>query len=252
MTGRGNGTPGDMKTILVKAGKWLLNALLPCTCAHCGVDLHYLRTDPLCPGCAVLLEPLPELHCQGCGLPLPSGGASCRDCRGGRGALRLARAAFVFNPELRSLIHAFKYRAREDLVIFLAGHMAGALERFPELGPYNFCVAVPLHTSRLRERGFNQAELLAAALAPRGNLFHLQGAVERGRNTPSQTTLSKKERRANMAGAFRVIRPELAKGRNILLIDDVATTLATLEELAAELKRAGAKGVAAFTLAREP
>jgi ComF family protein len=242
-----------MKTILVKAGKWLLNALLPCTCAHCGLDLHYLATDPLCAGCGGRLEPLPELHCRACGLPLPSGGASCRDCRGGgRRALDLARSAFVFNPELRSLVHAFKYKSREDLAHYLAGRMAGALGLFPELGPYRFCAAVPLHSSRLRERGFNQAELLAAALAPRGNLFHLQGAVERGRNTPSQTALSKKERRTNMAGAFRVVRPELAKGRKILLIDDVATTLATLEELASELKKAGATGVAAFTLAREP
>jgi len=72
------------------------------------------------------------------------------------------------------------------------------------------------------------------------------------RNTPSQTALSKADRKANMAGAFRASRPELVKGRNILLIDDVATTLATLDELAAEFKRAGAASVAAYTLAREP
>jgi ComF family protein len=242
-----------MKPVFIKAGKWLLNALLPRSCAHCGLDLHYLDALPLCPACVLALEPLPALHCAACGLPLEAGGRSCYDCRGtAPRPLSLARSAFVFNPQLRSLIHAFKYNAREDLAGYLAGEMAAALGRYPELAPYNFCAAVPLHPSRQRQRGFNQAELLAAALAARGNLFHLKAAAARVRNTPSQTCLSKKERRANMTGAFRVESPELVKGRRILLVDDVATTLATLEALAAELLRAGAKAVAAYTLAREP
>ncbi|MDO8804475.1 MAG: ComF family protein [Elusimicrobiota bacterium] len=242
-----------MKPEIIMAGKWLLNALLPRTCAHCGLDLHCLEPAPLCPGCAACLEPLPELHCKACGLPLYDGGGACRDCRGGAPrSLALARSAFVFNPQLRSLVHAFKYRAREDLAGFLAGEMAAALPGFPELAPYSFAVAVPLHPAKRRERGFNQAELLAAGLAARGNLFHLEGAAARTRNTPSQTTLSKGDRKANMAGAFSVGKPELVRGRNILLVDDVATTLATLEELASELKKAGAKSVAAYTLAREP
>ena len=242
-----------MKPALIKAGKWLLNALLPRTCAHCGLDLHYLDALPLCPDCGAALEPLPELHCGVCGLPLEAGGSACYDCRGGRPrALSLARSAFVFNPQLRSLVHAFKYGAREDLAGYLAGEMAAALGRFPELAPYNFCAAVPLHPARARQRGFNQAELLASALAARGNLFHLKAAAARVRNTPSQTSLSKQERRTNMEGAFRVEAAELVKGRRILLVDDVATTLATLEALAAELLRAGARSVAAYTLAREP
>ena len=242
-----------MKPGIIKAGKWLLNALLPRTCAHCAEDLHYLREEPLCPACAGRLEALPGLHCRTCGLPLPDGGAACRDCRGGGpAALDLARAAYVFNPELRSVLHAFKYRGRDDLAAPLAAGMAAALDRFPELSPYNFAVAVPLHKAKLRERGFNQAGLLAEALAARRNLFLLTGAAERVRDTPSQTRLSKGERRANVACAFRAARPELLKGRRLLLVDDVATTLATLDELAAELKRAGAKAVAAYTLAREP
>lgn len=242
-----------MKSGIIKTGKWLLNALMPRACAHCGLDLHYLAPGPLCPGCADALEPLPELHCKTCGLPLKDGGGACYDCRGaGPRALSLARSAFVFNPQLRSLIHAFKYRAREDLAGYLAGEMTAALPRFPELAPYAFCAAVPLHRAKARERGFNQAELLSKELAGLANLFHLEGVSSRVKNTPSQTSLSKKERRANMDGAFRVERPELVKGRNILLVDDVATTLATLEELAAEFRRAGARSVAAYTLAREP
>ncbi|MDD5208683.1 MAG: ComF family protein [Elusimicrobiales bacterium] len=242
-----------MKSGIIKAGKWLLNALLPRPCAHCGLDLHYLESKPLCPGCTALLEPLPELRCEVCGLPLDDGGRACRDCRGGAPrSLALARSAFVFNPQLRSLVHTFKYRAREDLAVFLAAEMADAFTGFPELAPYNFSVAVPLHPAKRRERGFNQAELLAAALAAHCNLFHLKDVSTRTRNTRSQTTLSKEKRKANISGAFAVAKPELVKGRNILLVDDVATTLATLDELASELKKAGARSVAAYTLAREP
>lgn len=242
-----------MKPGIINAGKWLLNALLPRACLHCGLDLHYLGSAPLCPVCTAGLEALPELHCKICGLPLDGGGRVCRDCGGGAThSLSLTRSAFIFNPQLRSLVHAFKYRAREDLAVFLAGEMSASLAGFPELSPYNFTVAVPLHPSKQKQRGFNQAELLAAGLASRGNLFHLAGAAARAKNTRSQTTLSKTERKTNMAGAFSVVKPELVKGRNILLVDDVATTLATLQELASELKKAGAKSVAAYTLAREP
>jgi ComF family protein len=239
-----------MKSAVHKAAGWLLNALLPRTCAHCAADLRWDAAEPLCPACLAGLEPLPELHCRACGLPLPDGGASCRDCRGS--SPLTARAAFVFNPQLRSLVHALKYRGRDDLAPYLAGRMAAALSRFPELWEHKFAVAVPLHRSRARERGYNQAELLAAALAAEARLFHLPGAAERLRDTPSQTELSRERRRENVAGAFRVAAPELVKGRAILLIDDVATTLATLSSLAEELRRAGAASVAAFTLAREP
>lgn len=240
-----------MKQAIIKAGRWALNALLPRTCAHCALDLRWDDAGPLCPACLGGLEPLPAPYCEVCGLPLPDGGASCRDCRGAAAPLT-ARSAFVFNPQLRSLVHALKYRGRDDLAAFLAAQMAAALGRFPELGGHRFAAAVPLHPARARERGYNQAELLAAGLAPAADLFHLRGAAERIKDTPSQTALSREERKANMAGAFRVAKPELVKGRSILIVDDVATTLATLSALALEFKKAGARSVAAFTLAREP
>lgn len=242
-----------MKPGLLKAGKWLLNALLPRACPHCGLDLQYLEPGPLCPDCAGALEEPAAPCCARCGLPLEGGGASCPDCRGaGRSALDLARAAYVFNPPLRSLLHACKYRGRDDLAGWLGGQMAAVLRRRPELASYTFCAAVPLHPARLRERGFNQAELLARRLAPEAGLFFLEGAFRRRRDTPSQTSLGRDARRENVAGAFEAARPELLRDRSVLLVDDVATTLATLEAVAAAALAAGARSVAAFTLAREP
>lgn len=239
---------------LKKAGKYLLHVLLPATCAHCRTDLHYLDGGPLCPACRGRLEPVPRLYCKKCGLPLESGGEHCRGCRGRKGAgpADLAVSAFVFNPELRALIHEFKYRGRRELAEELGAEMAKAWDRYPELKPYNFAMPVPLFAAKERERGFNQSRLLAEVLCREKKLFLLEGAAVRVRNTPSQTGLTKKERLSNVEGAFSVTAPELVKGRRILMIDDVATTLATASELAAALKKAGAAGAAVFTLAREP
>ena len=233
----------------------MLHVLLPRTCAHCGEDLHYLDDAPLCPACRGSLEPITGLCCRKCGVPLESGGEHCFLCRGHRSGLagiKLVRSAFTFNPGLKSLIHAFKYRGRKGLAEPLGLDMAGAYDRHPELGAYKFALAVPLFKDKEQERGFNQSELLARVLARERKLFLLEDAVERVRNTPTQTGLSKTGRHENMKGAFRVSKPELVKGRRILIVDDVATTLATADELARALMAAGAKGVAVFTLAREP
>lgn len=244
-----------MKIPFSKISGYLLHVLLPKTCAHCKEDLHYLDAEPLCPACRGSLEPITGLSCRKCGSPLDSGGEYCFGCRGHKGArlkAALVRSAFAFNPELRSLIHAFKYRGRKHLAEPLGMELAGAYDRHPELRGYNFVIPVPLFGDKERERGFNQSELLAGVLAREKHLFLVEGAVERVRNTPSQTGLAKKERRENVKGAFRVAKPELIRGRRILIVDDVATTLATADELARALEKAGAKETAVFTLAREP
>jgi len=244
-----------MKITLSKISRYLLHVLLPRTCAHCKEDLHCTDDGPLCPPCRGALKPLTGLCCRKCGSPLESGGEHCFDCRGHKGGklnVELVRSAFAFNAELRSLIHAFKYRGRKDLAEPLGREMAAAYGGSPELKDYKFLVAVPLFRDKERERGFNQSELLARVLAREKNLFLLEGAAERVRDTPSQTGLSKEDRRENMKGAFKAVKPELLKGRRVLIIDDVATTLATVNELAGTLLKAGAAETAVFTLAREP
>jgi len=244
-----------MKPVLERIRKYLLHILLPKTCLHCLEDLPWHNGSALCRLCQDGLEQLPGLHCERCGLPLEHGGRQCYDCRGpetAAAALDLARSAFVFNPQIRSLICAFKYSGMSGLSAELCEALCAAHGRFGELDNYKFVLAVPLHPSKKKSRGFNQSELLAAGLAAKKRLFLLEGAAERVTDTKPQVSLSKAQRALNMKGAFKITRPELVSGRDILLVDDVATTLSTLEELAAELKKHGATGVAALTLAREP
>ncbi|MGA7400872.1 MAG: ComF family protein [Candidatus Sulfotelmatobacter sp.] len=158
---------------------------------------------------------------------------------------------------LRELIHLLKYSGVYPAANVLGRMLAEAVE---ELSPgFNadqlVVIPVPLHRSKLRQREFNHAELIArAALKLRpaaGRLSPLAaGVLERKRETPSQTGLTRYQRRENVRGAFRVTQPETVKGREVLLVDDVLTTGATVSECARVLRRAGAIKVWVATVAR--
>jgi len=153
----------------------------------------------------------------------------------------------VFADELRSAVHALKFEGRPHLAQSLAQRLA-ALWRAQSLD-FDCIVAVPLHPSRQRERGYNQSELLAHALAESLGIPFMRGALRRMRATRQQALLSQAERSANVAGAFLADRPLLA-GRRVLIMDDVFTTGATLAAVASTCCSAGAAAVAAMTVAR--
>lgn len=198
------------------------------------------------------LEYLQKPYCERCGVPLEFSRGYCYDCEGIQHNLEYARAALIFNNTLRPLVHSLKYAGRDDLAVFLAGEMDKAYDYFPEIKGHDYLIPVPLHKKRMASRGYNQAELLAIELAKLKGLKVISNAVIRVKETPSQTKLSRDERLENIKGAFKVVHPELIKGKKLLLIDDVATTLSTLDELARVLKEAGAENITAYTLAREP
>lgn len=237
-----------MRIRLKTIGGLLLNALLPRTCAHCAEDLPAATDQPLCAACLSSLERPAGPLCPVCGLPGEPG--PCGACRESPRPFDLARSAFLFTPPLRSLAHAFKYSGRTALARPLALMMAAELPRCPELGIFDAVVPVPLHPSRERRRGYNQAALLARELAELAGYSFEPGAVRRVRETRPQVDLRRRERLENVRGAFEAASS--ARGRRFLVVDDVATTLATAGETARALKEAGASGAAVFTLAREP
>ncbi len=152
----------------------------------------------------------------------------------------------TYDGTLRELIHLFKYSRVKPLAAPLGRLIASAI---PHDQTFDLVVPVPLHWRRKLERGFNQSELLAGAVARR---YGLQPAnvLRRKRSTSAQAGLSNAKRRVNVAGAFLVRRKPEVESRKVLLIDDVMTTGATLAACAAALKRAGARSVSVLTLAR--
>lgn len=228
--------------------------LFPRTCYSCGRDLPLGAPGPLCRACQEAVEEVGPRYCACCGQPLPDGGAHCFHCRGSKIRRRqctLIRSAWVFGPQVRALVHAFKYADQTYLADFLAEYMAQKWALYPELAQAQLLLPVPLHPRKQKARGYNQSELLARQLGEKCHLPVDSCSLVRVRNTPSQTGFGREGRLQNMSGAFACVRPGAVQGKIVLLIDDVATTGATLEGCAEALKAAGAKKVMAYTLARE-
>ena len=176
-----------------------------------------------------------------CGEPAPAIEGLCGLCIKDEHAFDFARSALLFTRTLREIIHHLKYSDRVSLAKPLGNILRECLEREPFTG--NLIIPVPLHRSRERERGFNQAELIATRLG-RPVVTHL---LRRRKNTPSQTGLTRNQRKRNLAAAFET-RGEV-KG-TVIVVDDVYTTGSTMNEIARTLKRAGADRVEVLTVAR--
>ena len=157
------------------------------------------------------------------------------------------RSVFYFERQLRGAMHRLKYRGQAALATPLGQEMAAYWLRDPV--PADVVVPVPLHTARLRERGHNQASLLAREVARVAGMRLDEETLVRIRATASQVGLSASERKNNVRGAFRCRDGALA-GRQVLLVDDVCTTGATLDAAAMALLIGGAGMVQGLTLAR--
>lgn len=238
---------------LRKAGDLFLHIFFPRTCFCCGRDIPFKNPALLCKTCTEKLEPVEGLVCQRCGLPLKSGGAHCFNCRGGKAAkykCSYIRSALCFNEPSRALVHAFKYEKYVCAAKFFAPLMYKTFKANPPYFEAELIVPVPIHKSRLRKRGFNQALLLAEELSKYVNI-PTEDILLRARRTKSQTALNRVERKENIKDAFALKEGAKVKGKAVILIDDVCTTGATLEECARVLKKAGAREVLALTALRE-
>ena len=198
-----------------------------------------------------------ELHtgslCKVCGARVegrPAHAFVCGACANIRPAFDKTRAAGRFHGVLRAQIHQFKYERALWLKHDLTDLLHGCLIAYFDPEVVDVVVPVPLHPVRLRERSYNQAAVLSQALSRRiGRRFDGRSLI-RVRKTDSQTRFDAAHRRMNILGAFEVARPEWVTGRCVLLIDDVMTTGATLNECARVLKKAGARTVWGLTVGR--
>lgn len=227
-----------------------LEVLLPRACAHCREDLGRAR-GPLCAACAAALPPPPEPACVRCAGRRDGASPFCADCAGRRFSCRLIRASAAHRGPAASLVHAFKFRGCRPAAVAAGRTMAAALALHPELSGFDALAAVPVHPRRGRERGYNQAEILAREIAAATGI-PLLSALERARGSAPSWTLGRVERRAELAGAFAAGpgADVLVAGKRVLVIDDVAATGTTLEACAAALRAAGAADVAGYAFAR--
>lgn len=223
---------------------WLLNLFLPPQCVRCQrVDVW------LCEHCAEGLPLITVQTCPRCGRPVSTSGI-CSVCRSQPLRVNPVRSTFLFEDEIRDLIHALKYRGGTSVAFAVAPKMAQAWRKYEMVS--DFLIPVPLHPRRETKRGYNQAYLLARALSWQVDVPLAPHALGRVRNTASQTQLDLEERRRNVAGAFTVAPGLDLTGQRVTLIDDVATTGSTLDACAQALLRVNARSVNAFTLARAP
>jgi ComF family protein len=220
-----------------------LELVFPARCVGCGRGGAFL-----CDACTSLLAPATPPRCPRCWQP-GAEGRPCLECQAAPPAFDGLRAAFVYQGLARELVQALKYRGMTALAAPMCSFLA-ELVREQRLVA-DAVVPVPLSGLRRRTRGYNQAEVLAGGLARELHLPLRRRALRRRRHTPAQArSAGAEERRRNVAGAFAADGKAVA-GRLVLLVDDVATTGATLDACAAALRQAGARSVWAVTFARE-
>jgi len=224
----------------------LLDLIFPPACVSCAELLE--TRGPYCALCALGLEPVPRPGCPLCAEPDPAG-KLCRRCRLRPPPFASARAAFVHEGPLARAIHRFKYEGRSELASPLGRAFSDAEgEWLASLGPGALLVPIPLHRRRLLRRGYDQAALLARALASATGLRHEPGLLRRVARSRRQVGLSEGQRLANVTGAFVVAGPVAVQP--LVLIDDVFTTGATARAASAALVEHGAGVVHVLTLAR--
>ena len=252
----------EPRTSLVAPLKAVVSGLsavfFPSDCRLCHTPLVSVSRLPVCPDCLESLSPIRLAQCVLCGERLAPaqlliGNGQCQACCEYPPEFDRAVSYGEYDSGLRDLIHLLKYDAVLPAAKPLGELLARSIEelRLP-VDAFAVLVPVPLHSSKRRERRFNQSELIARAALkhlPKG--FALDCSVLiRERETRSQVGLDREARIANMTGAFRVIAPARIKGRTLIVVDDVMTTGTTVSECARVLKRTGAERVFAATVAR--
>lgn len=228
-----------------------LDILFPLFCLGCGTHGEYL--------CKQCIESLPrrlKQRCPTCFKKITPHGEVCFDCSYQNALDGLFAGSLYQSPLVSASVHTFKYNFIPSLAQPLGKWLAERVREM-DLPLPDYCMPVPLHSRRLRFRGFNQSALLAETfidtLTPGFDMMLLKNGLLRTRYTkPQMKTHTKEERRGNLKKAFTLTAESipLIEGKSIWLIDDVSTTGTTLEECASVLKRAGAKSVFGIVLAR--
>jgi len=229
----------------------LLHFLFPSRCYCCEKFLGEGQQG-ICPDCLCKIQWIEPPFCSICGTPFVSKEADthpCGSCITHKKYFTIARALGCYEGPLRTAIHRWKYQEKTPLTSFFGERMEKGLYRYWDPPPFDLLIPVPLHPKRLRERGFNQSLLLVKELSHRTGIPYEKRLLQKKRQTLPQVELSGREREKEVRNSFRIIKREALRGKTILLVDDVYTTGATVNECAKVLLAAGAERIDVFTIA---
>ena len=245
--------PSKARQVLISLYHFLLDLLFPWRCLYCqkAVENDY----PLCESCFQQIPIFDDFLCPVCQKRLSGSDQKHHSCQGKTHFTALGVVSLYENPILKETLHYFKYRQIKSLVQPLSLLMIQFLENsfyFSQLPKNNLLIIpLPLHLKKKKQRGFNQSELIAQKIA---DYFHFplcSDILLRIINNPAQVNIKTiEQRKLNVQGIFQVQNKEVLKNKIILLIDDVYTTGATMEEAAKTLKQNGVKKVIGLVLAR--
>ena len=239
-------------------GEGLISLLLAADCGVCQHPLEPSNITFVCIDCWSKIEWLKAPYCSKCSRPLPSTFKSiptflCPECRRQNVYFNRAFIPTLYEGVMKKVIHLLKYNKKTGVMRTLEKIMRSYFNclnsSFPSL---DLVVPIPLHRKKLRERGFNQAELIAKVAAKHLQVRLTKGNLKRTKATITQTSLDRKERKRNLREAFTVKNRDEFQAKNVLLVDDVYTTGTTIKEAAKVLKEARVKDVYVFALARAP
>ena len=214
----------------------VVDLLLPPVCEVCGHRLTY-DERVICEACWARVEPFNPPLCVRCGRP--SDKKVCDTCREQPLLPRRVRAIGNYDGILKEAIHLLKYNHRLSVASRLAQYLADIVAEEPEFQAADYLVPVPLHPTRERERGYNQAYVIAYRLSLLTGIPVLNNVLRRTRYTKDQIDLPKELRKSNVWGAFRVTDADKIRDKTIILVDDVFTTGATLNACTQVLVEAG-------------
>jgi ComF family protein len=230
----------------------LLDLLFPPLCHVCRAFIPNAGELLICAGCLNKITLLASPLCTVCGTPFATEDGVDHTC----GAclthppFHTCRSAAVLDGPLQELIHRFKYGGKVHLNQALGVLTAAALRTFGADAAADLILPVPLHRKRLRQRGYNQSQLIGEILAKKWQVPLEIGNLRRVRWTEPQTTLDARDRVSNVSGAFEVRDAVRLAGKRVLLVDDVLTTGSTMRACAEALREAGVAAVFAVTVAR--
>lgn len=234
----------SFKSVIKNSGIFVLDLLFPIECIGCGKEGQWI-----CVNCFTAIKLIQQDHCPICAREGKTSRV-CFDCRNKTYLSGLVVGVPYSDNVIKKAIHLFKYRFLQDLADPLAEILIKQFNGFTGLKDF-IVIPVPLHKKRLRWRGFNQSALLATVFARRYGLILADEALVRIKNTIPQVEVADRRKRIdNIKNAFSVAKQESVKDKKIILVDDVATTMATLDECARALRLAGAKEVWAAAVAR--